>query len=209
MALVAGELVPNAREPGARGPGRLPTVFAQESQPATDSRPTTRPTASTGVADIGPFRLRLPEGWEPRSPAAGGTGMRKAEVLLPAVKDDQPRAELVVFHFGRREGGSIEANLERWRAQVLPESDAAEPPPVARHKVAGFDVLIVELHGTYDPNPRQPERRVPGALFLAAVVETPQGSYFLRTVGPRASIEPHRKAWIEMVLALEATDSAP
>jgi hypothetical protein len=58
------------------------------------------------------YRAEVPSGWTSRAPSST---MRLAEYVLPATADAS--AEVVVFFFGPAQGGSVDANLARWRGQ--------------------------------------------------------------------------------------------
>ena len=126
-----------------------------------------------------------PGSWQSRAPA--GT-MRVGEFVVPRAPGDQEDAELVVYYFGGS-GGSVEANIERWIAQ-LHQPDGA--PSGSRAKrggqtVNGLKVSTVDLTGTYvaEVRPGAAERHnKPGFRLRAAVIETPRGPYFVKMTGP-------------------------
>src|SRR4029077_17017600 len=62
---------------------------------------------------VGSFVFARPETWGwvvPTSP------MRKAQLTVPALDGSAP-AEVTFFHFGAGQGGSVQANVDRWFKQ--------------------------------------------------------------------------------------------
>src|SRR2546426_11507824 len=56
-----------------------------------------------------------PAGWKTEGPRP----MRAATYTVAATARDTGSAECVVYFFGSGQGGSVEANLERWKGQVV------------------------------------------------------------------------------------------
>jgi hypothetical protein len=133
--------------------------------------------------------------WKVEPPTSS---MRQAQVAIPKVEGDSEGAELVVFHFGSREGGSIQENLDRWYAQF--EGPDGKPPTasakVEKRDVGGLAVTTVDVSGRYVAavRPGAPERHdKPNFRMLAAVVTTPGGNFFFKLVGPAKTVEANEK----------------
>src|SRR5215467_7181380 len=54
-----------------------------------------------------------PAGWKTEAPQP----MRAATYTVTAVSGDKANAECAVYFFGAGQGGSVEANIERWKEQ--------------------------------------------------------------------------------------------
>src|SRR3954469_19341734 len=80
--------------------------------PATNREPAPQPAASAlppvEITWVDPPGLRRVP---PKSP------MRKASFEVPHAKEDKEDGELAVFYFGPGQGGSIDANVDRWVKQ--------------------------------------------------------------------------------------------
>src|SRR4029453_17678208 len=88
-----------------------------------------------------------PDGWK-TVPVA--SSMRVAEFALPRADGDAEDAQLVVYYFGGQ-GGSVEANLQRWVGQMQ-QADGRPAAPVARRQtrvVNGLAVTLLDVSGTY------------------------------------------------------------
>jgi hypothetical protein len=71
--------------------------------------------ALAGSAQAPMLRYQVPEGWTTEQPRSS---MRQAQFSLPRAAGDGEDAEAVIFFFGRGQGGSVTANLERWAGQM-------------------------------------------------------------------------------------------
>jgi hypothetical protein len=129
-------------------------------------------------------------GWVVETPSSG---VRKAQYRLPHAPEDSEDASVAVFFFGG-DGGSKEANIERWASQ-FEQPDGRPSAHVAQNsarKVGGMDVHEVDIAGTYvaETFPGSGQRvRKEGWRMLAAIIETDHGPYYVKLVGPAATVE--------------------
>jgi len=121
--------------------------------------------------------------------------------------------ECGIYYFGPGQGGSVEANLDRWIGQFLqadgkPSKAAAK---VEKKTIHGLQVTTVDVSGSYTgmggPT-AQPGPAVPGYRMLGAIVEGPQGSIFIKFTGPARTIAANRMAFNRMLESLRPTNSA-
>jgi hypothetical protein len=102
-------------------------------------------------------------------------------------------SEVVIFYFGEGQGGSVEANLDRWYGQFeqpdgTPSRDRAK---VTKSKVGELAVTRTDVAGTYvaPVRPGAAERhQKPDYRMIAAVVEGPSGPWFIRFLGPAKEV---------------------
>jgi hypothetical protein len=136
------------------------------------------------------LKFTVPAGWieEERT-----SSMRIAQYKLTRVGGDTESASVVLYYFGQGQGGSTAANIERWVSQMK-QTDGASSKEAAkeqRFEVNGLKVTTVDVAGTYvaetTPGSGTFENK-PGYRLLAAVVETPNGPYFLKLVGPEKTV---------------------
>lgn len=149
--------------------------------------------------------LAPPAGWQER-PAGG---MRKAQYALPKVEGDADDGELVIFHFGGG-GGSVEDNIARWCGQFeRPDGKPArEAAKVEKKTIAGLEVHLVELDGTYvaETRPGSGQRhRKEGWRLLAAIILGPEGPLFVKLVGPTKTLEASREAFQKYIESAKTT----
>lgn len=117
--------------------------------------------------------------------------MRVAEFVLPG-RDAVPAAELVIYYFGGS-GGSVDANIQRWLGQMQQADGRATSDVAVRdtRTVNGLKLSLLDVSGTYaaEVRPGATEKHnSPGFRMRTAVVETPRGPYYLKLVGPAATV---------------------
>lgn len=118
--------------------------------------------------------------------------MRLAGFVLPRAKGDPEEALLVVYFFGGQ-GGSADANLQRWMTQMK-QPDGRPSREVARTSTLvnnDLKITLLDLTGTYvaEMTAGSAERYdKPHFRMKAAVVETPGGPYFVKVTGPEKTV---------------------
>jgi hypothetical protein len=115
--------------------------------------------------------------------------MRKAAFVVPKVAGDTEDGELTVFYFGPGQGGSIDANVERWVSQF----SGTKPGDVKRadRTANGLTQHTVELaSGSYAGMGGQAK---PSFGLLGAIVEAPSGMYFFKLTGPSKTVTQAKK----------------
>jgi hypothetical protein len=118
-----------------------------------------------------------------------------------------PGAECGVYFFGAGQGGSVEANLDRWIGQFLqpngkPSKDVAK---VAKRTIHGWPVTTVDVSGAYTGmgGPTAPAGpMIPGYRLLGAIVEGPQGSVFFKFTGLAKTVAANQAAFDKMLESL-------
>ena len=138
----------------------------------------------------GELRFKAPDGWT--NETASST-MRVAQYKLPKAEGDKDDAALVLYYFGASQGGTAEANIDRWIGQIK-QPDGSDSKSKAKTNlltINGLKVTTVDLTGTYTAE------MAPGSQTFhndenyrlrAAVVETPKGNYFVKLAGPAKTI---------------------
>jgi hypothetical protein len=159
--------------------------------------------ASAFVAAAATLKFDAPQGWVSKAP---GSSMRVAEFTLPKTAGDSEDATLAVFHFGGQ-GGTIEANLERWIGQMTQPDGRASKDVARTTKLSprGLPITLVDLTGTYvaEVSPGSSERfNKPGFRLRAAVVETKEGPYFVKLTGPEKTVGRWDEAFMSFLKSL-------
>ena len=143
----------------------------------------------SAVAAQPSLQFDVPTDWlriEPTSP------MRMAQFALPHVDGDPEDAECVVYYFGG-EGGTVQANLERWTNQMVQPDDrnSAEVATTTSYEVAGMQVTVLDVPGIFaaEVQPGSKMRYYKrGFRLKAAVVESPDGPFFFKLTGPDRTV---------------------
>lgn len=143
------------------------------------------------VASAAGLKFTAPDAWVSRTPASS---MRVAEWTLPRAAGDADDALVTVYFFGATMGGNAQANIDRWIGQMT-QPDGRASSAVAKTSTTttdgGLKVTSVDVTGTYvaEVTPGSSERfNNPGWRQIAALVETPGGPYFVKVVGPAATV---------------------
>ena len=152
------------------------------------------------VSPFATLKFDMPAGWTAEPPSSS---MRIAEFTLPKVDGD---AQLTVFFFGATQGGSAQANIDRWIGQMTQpdgraSKDVAKTSTLTSH---GLPISLVDVTGTYtaEVRPGSAEHfNKPGFRQCAGVVTTPGGPYFVKLTGPAKTVE----RWQESYLAFLKT----
>jgi hypothetical protein len=163
-------------------PGHPPMSAMQGGMPAM-------PPAGGGI------KIATPEGWNVVQPKSS---MIQAEFALPKAEGDEDDGRLTVM----MAGGSIEANVQRWRDQFEELVDR----PVEEIDVSGTKATLVDLSGTYNDQRGMmgPTTKRPGYRMLAAIIETPKGMLFVKGYGPANTMAKHAddfRAFVESLAA--------
>jgi hypothetical protein len=138
----------------------------------------------------GELRFKAPDGWTAEKATSS---MRVAQYKLPKAEGDKEDASLVVYYFGASQGGTAQANIDRWISQMQqPDgSDSKSKAKTENLTVNGLKVTSVDVTGTYTAE------MAPGSKTFhndsdyrlrAAVIETPKGNYFVKLAGPAKTI---------------------
>jgi hypothetical protein len=132
------------------------------------------------------MRWTAPSGWT----SEGARPMRAATYRIAPAPGDGMAAECGLYFFGPGQGGSVEANIERWKGQFQRPDGKVSPAKVAARKIGGLNVTTVDTAGTYSGlgGPVASPHGVPGYRLLGAIVEGPGGNVFVKFTGPAKTI---------------------
>jgi hypothetical protein len=144
----------------------------------------------SNVSASGDLRSKAPDGWVAEKPSSG---MRVAQYKLPRAEGDPEDASLALYYFGATQGGTTQANIDRWIGQMQqPDGSLSKDKAKTDNlTINGLKVTTVDVIGTYtaEMSPGSGERHNNADYRLrAAVIETPKGNYFAKLVGPVKTI---------------------
>jgi hypothetical protein len=147
------------------------------------------------------------DGMQSQTPAdwveeASTSRFRLKQFRLQATGDDKENAELIIFFFGTGQGGSVEQNHQRWKGMFVPPEGRRieDVAKVSHFKLGKVPVTMLDVHGTYlfrsrPFDPVSETARRPNYRMLAAVIESEKGPYFVRLVGPAATVASYAKGF--------------
>ena len=144
--------------------------------------------------------------WTAKKPAVR---IIEHELSVPKAKGDAADGRILMMSAG----GSIEANLSRWFGQFSqPDGKSTKDrAKVTKTEVAGHEVRIVDISGTYNDRrgPFAPAVKRADYRMLAAIVSVgkkqgaPAGNYFIKFYGPKKTVAANEKAFTAMIESLK------
>ena len=148
----------------------------------------------------GGIEWTAPSNWKPQA----ARPMRAATYLVAAASGDADNGECGVYYFGPGQGGSVQANLDRWIGQFQ-QSDGKPAKQAAKTQsetVHGLKVTKVDVSGAYtgmggpmaSGGPAKP-----GYRLLGAIVEGREGSVFFKFTGPAKTVAANQAAFEKMI----------
>jgi|ERR1044072_4561020 hypothetical protein len=161
-------------------------------------------TINMAAAQKSELKFRVPAGWveEERT-----SSMRVAQYRLPKAEGDTEDASLVLYYFGQGQGGSVTANIDRWLAQMKqPDGSPVKGAKDEQLVANGLKVTTVDLSGTYVAEMAPGSgtfNNKPGYRLRAAVVETPNGNYYLKLVGPEKTVTQWNESFLSYIKSFE------
>jgi len=134
----------------------------------------------------------------------------EAELKVPRVGTDAADGRLTIMGAG----GTIELNIERWQGQFKQAdgSDTKDHTKVEKQMVAGQQVSLVDITGTYIDSPGGPfagGKKVdrPNYRMLSAIIQTAaDGNYFVKLYGPKATIDKNAEHFKAMVKSIKIVE---
>ena len=172
------------------------TSCARRDEPAPSPPPVHSVVVLPPEPQVATIVWRDPPKWQR---VEGGSAMRKASYKVKATGEDAEDAEAAVYYFGPGNGGSTDANIQRWISQ-FPEVPPTDVKRVER-KANGMKQTVVDIQGTYDGSGmtiREPSKKA-NFRMIAAVVETPAGNYFFKLTGPQKTVESAKTAFMALL----------
>jgi hypothetical protein len=142
-----------------------------------------------------------PAGWK----SSGTTSMRAATYPVAPVQGDREAAECAVYFFGLGQGGSIQANLDRWGGQFKGPGGKPAVPKVAKITVHGLPVTTIDVSGEYAGmgGPTGTAPVASGYRLLGAIIESPGGNVFIKFTGPAKTMAANQAKFQQLLDSFE------
>lgn len=191
-----GSMRAGVLKPGAIMPSDHPPV-QQGGAPPSDLAPRPRQPVTANAPDTfgttGPLRWVGPEGWQATRPSSQ---MRLAEYIVPGPSGQEPGV-VSIFYFGAGQGGSVEANIDRWVKQFTTVDGEVKRQT---RTVNGLTVYTVDVSGTFDAGGMMGGGGAKtGQRMLGAIAMSAAGPFFFKLVGPSATINPNAARFDQLV----------
>ena len=130
----------------------------------------------------------------------GSRPMRAATYSVPG------DGECVVYFFGESQGGSVEANLDRWKGQMIGPDGKMADAKIAKRTVHGLLVTTIESRGDYNgaAGPTAQEKVIKqGYQLLGAIIEGPGGNVFIKFAGPATTVEANHAKFEQLISSFD------
>lgn len=145
------------------------------------------------------LRMTPPASWQSK-PARP---MTVAVYGLPQAAEGGADAELTISHYPGMKNIPLQTQVDRWAGQFKqPAGQADGALKQSKLENAAHPTTLVDVSGTYqsggmmmgaDAAPRDDYR------MMVAVIETDQGPWFLKLVGPKATVSAHEGEFLKFV----------
>ncbi len=178
--------------------------WACNRQNVTATNPQANSNQSSSSSS-GELKFKAPDGWTVEKPTSA---MRAAQYKLPKAEGDKEDASLVLYYFGATQGGSPQANIDRWIGQMQ-QADGSDSKSKAKTEsltVNGLKVSTVDVTGIYTAEMApgsQTFRNDANYRLRAAVIETPKGNYFVKLAGPEKTVARWDKEYNDYLKSFE------
>ena len=146
------------------------------------------------------YHTSVPAAWTTRAPSSSS---RLAEFVLPTTTAGA--GEVVVYFFGPRQGGNVDANLARWKSQFSNPDSSPVSEAVTRDSSGAFPLTFAEYRGSYRRGigAGSADSVRAGQELIAAIVETPRGVLFIQLFGSIARVAAERDTFVAFVKGLK------
>jgi hypothetical protein len=157
--------------------------------------------AALHAESVAGLKWTAPSAWSNQ----GSRPMRAATYIVPPAQGDKESSECAVYFFGTGQGGSVEANMDRWKGQF---TQGGKPAAAQTQKrtVHGLPLTTIDSSGDYSgmggPLAGKPTVE-PGYRLLGAIFEGPEGNVFVKFTGPAKTVTANQRNFEQLVNSFE------
>jgi hypothetical protein len=147
-------------------------------------------------------RWTAPDGWANE----GSRPMRAVTYRIAPAAGDKAGAECGVYFFGAGQGGTVEANLERWKSQFTDPNGKIAPAQIAKRTSHGLTITTIDTAGEYSGmgGPMAASAAtVQGYRLLGAIVTASGGNIFVKLTGPAKTIAANQQKFDQMLASFQ------
>jgi hypothetical protein len=148
------------------------------------------------------LRWTAPAGWK----TEGARPMRAATYVVAPATTDRTSAECAVYFFGPGQGGTVDANIDRWKGQFRDRAGKPAAAEVARRTSHGVAITTIDVAGEYSGmgGPMSREQSIAsGYRLLGAIVEGPRGTIFVKFIGPANTVAANQKKFEQLLASFQ------
>ena len=146
--------------------------------------------------------MQAPDSWKARQPRSR---IVQHEWAVPSDNDKVADLRIIMM----QSGGGVEANVKRWMGQFTQADGAATADATNRdqREVAGQEVHVVDISGTYADRPRGPmgpKTDRPDYRMLGAIIVTDSGEFYVKMYGNQELMDQADDSFQSFVDSLQA-----
>lgn len=142
---------------------------------------------------VSTLKFEVPAGW---TSVPSTSPMRKAELKVPG---DHGAADVVFFHFGQGQGGSVQANIDRWYGQFAEPKDQIKAR-TEKKSAGGLEITYVFAEGTFLSGPPFGQKTpLKDHALIGAIIEDAAGDVYVKMTGPKTTTEKAEAAFKKMI----------
>ena len=159
-------------------------------------------TASLLAESVAGLKWSAPSTWKTEAPRP----MRAATYAVPPATGDPVGGECAVYYFGPGQGGSVEANLDRWKNQVTTSDAKPANAKIAKRTIHQLPITTIDSTGDYSGmgGPMAQAKSVTrNYRLLGAIIEGPSGNVFIKFTGPAKTVGANQAAFEQLLNSFE------
>jgi hypothetical protein len=161
--------------------------------------PTTPSTPQPVAFRVGPLRFDRPESWQWVKPSGA---FRTAQLEKKA--PDGTSLVITFSRFPAGEGGSVQANIDRWISQF---TQTTGTPEVISHAGPGCPFTLVRILGTMKGGvPGGPPKDLPQAMLRGGILEAEGELVMVKLAGPASAVRSGEKDFEALISAASGRD---
>ncbi len=157
------------------------------------------------LVSIDGLQSRAPADWVEEKT---NSQFRVKRFRLPGVADDKENAEVVIFYFGKGQGGSAEENIKRWKGLIVPPDDKKidDVVKVEKMDINGVQATYLDAQGTYlfRARPRD-AKATPKSNYrmIKVMFQSSKGPYYFSLIGPADTVAHYKKGFDKWLKAFK------
>ena len=151
--------------------------------------------AASATITAGDFEFALPTPW---ADSGNTRPMVKAIAVWTDPDGTHEPIDAAFYHFGEGQGGTVQANVDRWKGQFQGEVEE----DYEDLDLDGQRVTIVHLRGTYMDGPMFGNKTPKdGHAMLGAIIESAGGHVFIKATAPEEAIAACRESFRALAMS--------
>jgi len=152
------------------------------------SEPDPTPAPVPVVFSIGDFLFTRPATWDWVIPSSA---MRKVQLAVPDPdKGAGVKADVSFFYFGKDQGGTVQANIDRWAKQFSSPDGTPARATTESRVIGSTPVTFVSAAGSFTAGMLDGSESAQSHFALrGAILENQTGNVFVKMTGPKSLVD--------------------